>query len=91
MSALKILYFQGTEPYHFKDDTEKKELHQIGENLRQKLSHFTEDINTENGHIAVYVTPTTRHDPYKNFNFHVAIEGVSAHLHEKIKKAGALS
>lgn len=91
MSNLKILYFHGKEPYQFKDEAERAEVEKIGENLRSKLAHFTEAIAKENGHVAVYVAPTTRRDPYKNFNFHVEIEGVSPPLKEKIKTSGALS
>lgn len=90
MSNLKVLYFHGKEPYQFKDDKDSHELHKIGENLRSKLAHFTEAINEEKGQVAVYVAPAPRHDPYKNFNFRVEIEGVSAPLKEKIKTSGAL-
>lgn len=91
MSNLKILYFHGKEPYQFKDDAERAEVHKIGENIQRKLAHFTEAINAENGHVTVFVTPTARRDTYKNFNFHVEIEGVSAPLKAKFQKSGALS
>lgn len=91
MSRLKILYFYGKEPYRFMDDADSHKVQKIGEDLRSKLAEFSEAINEENGHVAVYVAPAPRHDPYKNFNFHVAIEGVSAPLRDKIHKAGVLS
>lgn len=89
MSRLKILYFYGKEPYRLNGDLfDNNELYKLGERLRKQLADFTDEINEENGHIAIYVS---HHNPIDGgFHCEIRVENISDNLRKKMLDAEVL-
>jgi hypothetical protein len=89
MSRLKLLYFYGTNPYDFNSNLlNRVTLDKLGEETRKKFDQFADEINAEDGHIAIYVSP--QHGHQQELHYEVKIEMISPRLREKIHQSGIL-